>query len=176
MTIQSNHYGVKIRVEFGDTPGCCGSHQIYKFSVNGNVNELTMGQKHEMYKELMNYIVEPCSGVLNATDCVLRYGPWGELARASSQWKQSDSAGDISLEDFCEYFGFTRGPVARNRNSGNLVATWTLAIYHADPENPDKVDKFDPGTPDFSDEPKPGRCDGADAEELIKLIRASIGA
>lgn len=176
MTIQTTHYGVTIYCEVNDYPGCCGASVLVRFGARGNVDNLTMGQKHEMYKELMTKIRDRCPGVLVATDAIVNFGPFAELDRATSQWKRSDSAGDISLEDFCEYFKFTKSGVAKNRNSGNLVACYSLAVRPADEEDPSKSTVFHVDKPDFSDEPKPGNANDSDVEQIIREVNAFLEA
>lgn len=172
-TITSRHYGVSISCTISSYPTCCGAQILRSFSVGGPVNKLTMAQKHEMYKELMKKIVSGCFGVLVATDAVVNFGPFANLGRSTSQWKKSDSAGDISLEDFCEYFPFTKSGVALNKNSGNLVASYVLALRLADEQDPSNCTVFEVEEPDFSDEPKTAAS--GDVEQIIAEINALLG-
>jgi hypothetical protein len=164
----TTHYGVSISVTISGVNHCCGAHFMHDFRVSGGgTSKLTLGQKHNMYKDLMTKVVAECSGTLVAVDCVLNFGEWEDLGRGSSVWSQSASAGDISMENFCEYFDFERTAVSKNSNSGNLVGCFSLAINIPDPDNDDDVTKFTVDEPDFSDEPKKEAAPTADIESIL---------
>lgn len=174
-TITSTHYGVTISIMLESFPGCCGGRILRNLAVNGTpsaVDRLSMEQKHKMYAELFRKILKDSPGTIVAIDCVLNFGDWVELERSSSDWKQSGTAGDISTEDFCEWAGFERTAVAQNRNSGNLVACFSLATRPVTEDSPEECGTIEVEEPVFDDEPKAKLP--ADVADIIKQINALL--
>jgi len=177
-TVTVTHYGVTMTANIDSFPHCCGARILHGFRVDGPdgvINELTLEQKHKMYTHFIMEMAPQIPGIVVVADCVLNYGEWADLKRGSSQWKQGKDAGDISLEDFCEFFGFTRGPVAKNKNSGNLVASFSYNIWAADEDKNGKVAAREWKKPDFSDDKRVKKQD-ANVEEILAALDAAVRA
>ena len=175
--LTSKHYGVTIKVQLSAFPQCCGAKIIHEFNVAGSVAKLTVEQKEKMYADIMRKGIPEISGVLISADCVLNYGEWADLRRSSGGGNTNDArteiAGDISLEDFCEHFNMVRGPVARNKNSGNLVASFSMAVHAAKEDG--TYSSLEVPEPDFSDEPKVEKsAANGDIAAVISAIEAII--
>lgn len=173
--ITSRHYGVTISLKKESYPTCCGANILRELSVSGTdtaIAELTTERKFKMYQDMMVDILAGSPGLLIAADCVINYGEWADLSRSTSQWKQSAGAGDISLENFCEYFEFNRSGVAKNKNSGNLVACFSLATNAAMED--DSVEPMVVDRPDFSDDEVPDVS--MDVKAIVDQINALLAA
>ena len=174
------HYDVKMTVCSDSFPGCCGAKTLYSFTVQGSTDKLTVKQKQDMYTHLFRELLPLQSGVLISADCVLQDLDDVQLnggesrggGTESSSWVLEDnsSCGDISLEDFCTYMGFTRQTIGRNSNSGNLIGCFSLAVIN------DSGVKLAPEMPTFDDEEKaPADADNKKAA-IIEALRSAIAS
>lgn len=179
--ITSKRYGAEMRIKLDSFPSCCGAKSIHSFWVNRG-EELTEEQKVKMYEELLFRLGESCSGILIAADCVLNYGEWANLRRSggggSDNWQKADGdTVEVSLEDFCEHFGFVRGPVAKNTNSGNFVASFSYAVHSVnEKKNSEKIYNAPSELPDFSDDEQVKSGTATNLEEILKELESAIRA
>ena len=175
----STRYGITIRLDVQSFPHCCGAKIMHQFRVSGNTRTLTLEQKHKMYDELFRKCAGETQGMLIAADCVLDFGEWADLRRSGgggdTSWTQAAGAGDISLEDFCKHHKFDVTAYAKNNNSGNIVATFSKAVYSVAPDADETVTKYFPEMPDFSDEPSSVNSAGStDVAAVLAQLREAV--
>lgn len=172
--IKVKHYGTTLRVYVDPFPSCCGAKIIRSFRVDEERN-LNLEKKNKMYEALMNKILPHVSGLLVTADCVLNFGEWAELKRSggggNDRSAQTEEAGDVSLENFCEYFNMQRGPVARNNNSGNLVASFSMPRFIAKDDG--SYEEYNIAYPDFSDDDYKDP-EAADVSSIIAAIQSVL--
>lgn len=175
-----NRYNVRMSLTVSSFPQCCGAKIIHGFNVSGSgTRKLNAEQKHKMYNELFRKVADSTQGMLVAADCVLDFGEWSGLSRSGgggdTNWIDSHTAGDISLEDFCKYHKFDVTAYAKNSNSGNIVATFSKAVYSVAADEEETVTMYYPNMPDYSDDVQTGGATStADVSQVLEQLREAV--
>lgn len=174
-----SRYGVRMNLDVSSFPHCCGAKIIHEFNVSGKIESLTLEQKHKMYNELFRKVADSTQGMLVAADCVIEFGEWADLKRGggggNTSWQVAlEGAGDISLEDFCKYHDFAVTAYAKNNNSGNIVATFSKAVYSVAADESETVTKYYPDMPDYTDDVVAGTQSNTDVASVLAQLREAV--